>query len=82
MTNVTVVVGDGSRGWPDGAPYDAILVAAGAPGVPPSLTTQLADGGRLVVPVGPREHQTLTVIRRVGEQLVEARSRRAACSFR
>jgi protein-L-isoaspartate(D-aspartate) O-methyltransferase len=77
--NVTVVVGDGSRGWPEGAPYDAILVAAGSPRVPPSLTTQLADGGRLVVPVGPREHQTLTLVRRVGGQLVEAT--REGCVF-
>ena len=64
FANITVIVGDGSRGWPDGAPYNAILVAAGAPAVPPSLTAQLADGGRLVIPVGPREHQILTVIRR------------------
>lgn len=50
--NVEVVVGDGSRGWPARAPYDAIVVAAGAPAVPASLAEQLAEGGRLVIPVG------------------------------
>lgn len=50
--NVHVVTGDGSLGWPRGAPYDAIIVAAGAPDVPEELVAQLADGGRLVIPVG------------------------------
>ena len=50
--NIELHVGDGSRGWPDDAPFDAILVAAGAPGPPPALREQLALGGRLVVPVG------------------------------
>lgn len=49
---VQVVEGDGTRGWPDEAPYDAILVSAGAPAVPPALEDQLAGGGRLVLPVG------------------------------
>jgi protein-L-isoaspartate(D-aspartate) O-methyltransferase len=52
ITNVRVVVGDGSNGYPDEAPYDRILVTAGAPAVPESLKEQLADGGRLVIPVG------------------------------
>jgi protein-L-isoaspartate(D-aspartate) O-methyltransferase len=51
--NVTVVVGDGSRGLPEHAPYDAIVVAAAFPEVPPPLAEQLADGGRLVQPIGP-----------------------------
>ncbi len=50
--NVEVRVGDGTLGWADGAPYDAILVTAGGPFVPPSLRAQLAPGGRLVMPVG------------------------------
>jgi protein-L-isoaspartate(D-aspartate) O-methyltransferase len=50
---VTVVVGDGSRGLPEHAPYDAILVAAAFPEVPPPLAKQLAEGGRLVQPIGP-----------------------------
>ena len=51
--NVRVVVGDGSEGWPEAAPFDRILVTAGAPAVPETLLSQLADGGRLVIPVGP-----------------------------
>jgi protein-L-isoaspartate(D-aspartate) O-methyltransferase len=55
-SNVTVIEGDGSRGWPERAPYDAILVAAGAPAPPESLKDQLADGGRLVIPVRSTMH--------------------------
>jgi protein-L-isoaspartate(D-aspartate) O-methyltransferase len=50
---------DDVLGWPDGAPYDAILVAAGAPALPPALADQLGLGGRLVIPVGGREEQEL-----------------------
>jgi protein-L-isoaspartate(D-aspartate) O-methyltransferase len=53
LENVTVVVGDGSSGLPEHAPYDAILVAAAFPEVPPPLAEQLAEGGRLVQPIGP-----------------------------
>jgi protein-L-isoaspartate(D-aspartate) O-methyltransferase len=52
VTGIELVVGDGTRGWPAGAPYDAINVAASADAVPPALTEQLARGGRLVLPVG------------------------------
>jgi protein-L-isoaspartate(D-aspartate) O-methyltransferase len=60
--NVTVVHGDGSVGYPEGAPYDAISVAAGAPEVPLSLVEQLNDPGRLAVPVGDRQDQELRVV--------------------
>jgi protein-L-isoaspartate(D-aspartate) O-methyltransferase len=56
-TNVRVGVGDGTGGWPDHAPYDAIAVAAAAPHVPRPLLDQLAHGGRLVIPVGSRDEQ-------------------------
>jgi len=58
--NFQVRVGDGTLGWPEEAPFDAILVTAGAPQVPRPLVEQLALGGRLVVPVGDRFSQTLT----------------------
>jgi|SRR5579862_715181 len=66
--NVAIEAFDGGGGWPEHAPYDVILVSAGAPRVPPLLVDQLADGGRLVVPVGTREEQTLAVVRRVGDR--------------
>ena len=52
FANISVHEGDGSLGWPDSAPYDAIVVTAGAPEIPPPLLAQLAIGGRLVIPVG------------------------------
>jgi protein-L-isoaspartate(D-aspartate) O-methyltransferase len=64
--NVTVHVSNGSLGWPAGAPYDAIIVAAGAPEVPAALVAQLGDGGRLVIPVGDRSSQELTLVIRRG----------------
>jgi protein-L-isoaspartate(D-aspartate) O-methyltransferase len=73
FTNVTIVVADGSVGYPGAAPYDAVLATAGAPQVPASLRTQLADGARLVVPVGSAFHQDLVVIERRGETFVESR---------
>ncbi len=57
-----VISGDGSWGYSDLAPYDAISVAAGAPEIPPGLLAQLADPGRLVIPVGPHLEQELVVV--------------------
>jgi protein-L-isoaspartate(D-aspartate) O-methyltransferase len=76
---VTVLVGDGSLGDADLAPWDGILVAAAAPAVPPTLRSQLADGGRLVVPVGGRWDQELLLIQRRGEDFVQHSD--GACVF-
>jgi protein-L-isoaspartate(D-aspartate) O-methyltransferase len=62
-TNVKVIVGDGSRGFAAGAPYDAIIVSAAAAGVPQPLLEQLAEGGRMIIPVGPPDSQQLQLIR-------------------
>jgi protein-L-isoaspartate(D-aspartate) O-methyltransferase len=62
--NVHVLEGDGTLGWPEHAPFDAILVAAGGPRVPEALAAQLAVGGRLVMPVGGRGLQELVRITR------------------
>ena len=58
--------GDGSLGWPERAPFDRILVTAGAPGLPPALLRQLAVGGRLVIPVGPAHKQRMVLVVREG----------------
>jgi protein-L-isoaspartate(D-aspartate) O-methyltransferase len=68
IENVSVKVMDGTLGWRAQAPFDAILVTAGAPDVPGPLVEQLTDGGRLVVPVGPRETQVLKVVQRRGQR--------------
>lgn len=64
-----VVVGDGSAGWESGAPYAGIIVAAAAAEAPLPLVAQLADGARLIIPIGPRDHQDLTVLERVGDRI-------------
>jgi protein-L-isoaspartate(D-aspartate) O-methyltransferase len=72
---VQVRSGDGFQGWPEDAPFDAILVTAAAPRVPPALTAQLKEGGRLVIPLGPPGGaQTLVRYRRVQGKLVEEAS--------
>ena len=75
LDNVHVRIGDGSLGLPAHAPYDAILVTAAAPSVPPELVAQLAPGGRLVVPVGAAAIQSLRVIRRADDGALSASER-------
>lgn len=68
---VDVRVGDGSLGVPEGAPWDGIVVAAAAPEVPSALREQLADGRRMVIPVGSRREQALIVVERHGDDWTE-----------
>jgi protein-L-isoaspartate(D-aspartate) O-methyltransferase len=71
-TNITVVEGDGTTAEEgQGAQYHAILVAAGAPRVPPDVQGQLADGGRLLIPIGPRDQQQLMRITRMADRFME-----------
>jgi protein-L-isoaspartate(D-aspartate) O-methyltransferase len=67
--NVELMVGDGSRGVPDRAPFDAIAVHAAAPAPPPALIEQLAEGGRMVVPVATGKEEMLTALRKRGPEL-------------
>lgn len=64
VSNVALLVGDGTVGWSRYAPYDAILVAAAAPTIPGALIDQLTSGGRLLIPLGGRDEQVLTEVRR------------------
>jgi protein-L-isoaspartate(D-aspartate) O-methyltransferase len=72
-------IGDGSRGWPEAAPFDGIVVTAGAPEIPTSLRRQLAEGGRLVIPTGGWGLQELVVLERRGAGFHEWR--RGTCAF-
>jgi protein-L-isoaspartate(D-aspartate) O-methyltransferase len=68
-SNVSLLSGDGTLGWREYAPYDAILVTAGSPDVPTPLAEQLSEGGRLLIPIGEREEQILTLFTKRGEGL-------------
>lgn len=67
-TNVRIIVGDGTQGFAECAPYDAIIVSAATPEVPPALLTQLTEGGRMIIPVGASDSQQLQLIRMVDGQ--------------
>jgi protein-L-isoaspartate(D-aspartate) O-methyltransferase len=71
-TNVSFTVGDGSRGWAEYAPFDAIVVSAAAPQIPQALLEQLQEGGKMIVPVGPAEAQELRLVRKQREGVVIA----------
>jgi protein-L-isoaspartate(D-aspartate) O-methyltransferase len=79
MDQVRVLVGDGTEGWPPEAPYDRILVTAGGPAVPEPLLAQLAEGGRLVMPVGSSGLQHLSIVERSAGRLAVRRGE--ACVF-
>jgi protein-L-isoaspartate(D-aspartate) O-methyltransferase len=68
ISNVAILVGDGTIGWSRYAPYDAILVAAGGPEIPRPLLEQMADGGRMLIPVGGRDMQHLVLVTRHGDR--------------
>jgi protein-L-isoaspartate(D-aspartate) O-methyltransferase len=70
VRNVSLLLGDGTVGWRAHAPYDAILVSAASPKVPEPLVEQLAEGGRLVIPLGGMEEQDLVMFTRKGTELV------------
>jgi protein-L-isoaspartate(D-aspartate) O-methyltransferase len=70
IRNVHFRLGDGTLGWPEAAPFDRILIAAGAPTLPQKLLLeQLADGGLAVLPIGPEDEQMLVVVKRDGQKL-------------
>jgi protein-L-isoaspartate(D-aspartate) O-methyltransferase len=79
ITNVTIVVGDGSLGLPDHAPYAGIVVSAAAPQVPPPLGEQLLEGGRLVQPLGPGGQERVIVFRKAQHRLVQEAEVTLAC---
>ena len=77
--NLTLVVGDGTDGWPSAAPYERIIVTAAAGQIPPALVGQLANGGRLAIPVGSDASQSLQVVTKRGDRL--AIENLSACRF-
>jgi len=79
FTGVHYRVGDGSRGWPEEAPFDRVIVTAGAPTMPVSLVEQLREGGSMVIPVGGEEQQELLLVRRGAGRVT--RDRICSCLF-
>jgi protein-L-isoaspartate(D-aspartate) O-methyltransferase len=77
--NLDVLIGDGSHGVPEHAPFDAIIVSAAAPRIPPPLFEQLREGGRMVIPVGPAQAQELQLVRKLNSHSVVAKM--GGCRF-
>ncbi len=71
VNNVSLLLGDGTIGWREYAPYDAILVGAGSPSIPQPLIDQLAEGGRLLIPIGDRDEQKLVLVERHEGQITQ-----------
>ncbi len=71
IQNAALLVGDGTIGWRKYAPFDVIVVSAASPSIPPALIDQLADGGRMLIPVGGREAQELILVRKTGFAVTE-----------
>ncbi|MGQ9700983.1 MAG: protein-L-isoaspartate(D-aspartate) O-methyltransferase [bacterium] len=79
FNNINFLVGDGSLGWQEFAPYDGIIVTAGAPEMPRLLVNQLADNGKMVVPIGGEHYQTLNLIKKHKGSIL--RKQLFECSF-
>ncbi len=71
LPNVALLVGDGTIGWRKYAPFQVVVVSAASPSVPPALVEQMADPGRMLIPVGGREHQELTLVRKEGGRVTQ-----------
>lgn len=80
LLNINIKIGDGTDGWETEAPFDAILVTAGAPDIPETLIAQLKNGGRLVIPVGNQFEQTLVKVTKIDDGSV-LRETSVACRF-
>lgn len=71
LPNVALLVGDGTIGWRKYAPFQVVVVSAASPSVPPALVEQMADPGRMLIPVGGREHQELILVRKEGGRVTQ-----------
>jgi protein-L-isoaspartate(D-aspartate) O-methyltransferase len=80
ILNVALLVGDGTIGWRKYAPYDVLAVSAASPSVPKALVDQMADGGRMLIPVGSKESQELVLVRKEGFAVTQE-PLRAGCTF-
>ena len=77
--NILIKLGNGSEGWAEKGPFDAVIVTAGAESIPQRLVQQLAEGGRLIVPVGSRKKQEILLLRKIGGKI--QREKHFSCNF-